>query len=92
MPDFILSQPDSPFWYWSVFFVFGPFFTFGYWGLLGMGLVHLLVFGVLLLIRRQAIRRQAWPRRLLGGLGLLMVTNALVFVIIYGGIWLFSLF
>lgn len=88
MPTADWLQPDNPLFYWYVYFIFGPMFTLGWWGLAGMALLHVLVFAALLWCRRKASRNQTWPRRLLGALGLLILTNALVGILVYGTLWL----
>lgn len=89
MFEHLISQPNNPFFYWYVYFIFAPMFTFGYWGLAGMALFHLIVFAILLKARSKATKTQTWPRRLLGAMGLLVLTNILVGAMVYGSLWLF---
>lgn len=90
MPVFDWLQPDNPLFYWYAYFIFGPLFFLGWWGLAAMVLLHLVVFSLLLWCRRKAARRQTWPRRLLGAVGLLVITNLLVGVLFYGTAWLLT--
>lgn len=61
MPTADWLQPDNPLFYWYVYFIFGPMFTLGWWGLAGMALLHVLVFAALLWYRRKASRNQPGP-------------------------------
>lgn len=88
MPNLEWLKPDNPLFYWYVYFIFGPGFMLGWWGIAGMALVHVVIFTVLLWLRRKAARVQTWPRRLLGALGLLLLTNILSGVLVYGTVWL----
>ncbi|MGT2895210.1 hypothetical protein ACVRZR_02365 [Streptococcus entericus] len=92
MLESILSQPNSPLWYWYVMFIFGPAFVLGWWGLLGMLLLHLIIFASLYTSyrKRQAGKTQPLWRRLLSLLGLIILTNILSGVLVYGGLWLYG--
>lgn len=92
MLESILSQPYNPLWYWYVMFIFGPAFVLGWWGLLGMLLVHLIIFAGLYTIyrKRQIGKIKPLWRRVLNLLGLVILTNILSGLLVYGGLWLYG--
>lgn len=83
-------QPENPFFYWYVFFIFGPAFTLGWWGLAGMAILHVLVFVILLRLRRMTTKTKSWHHHLVGIFSLLILTNVLVGVLVYGTIWMMA--
>lgn len=92
IPSFDWLQDGTPFFYWYIYFIFGPAFTFGWWGLAGMVLIHIIIWSFLLWVRRKAAKKQSFLRRFLGALGLLVLTNLLSGLLVYGTIWILAQF
>lgn len=68
-------QPTNPFLYWFVTYIFGPAFVMGDWGLVAMGLAHLLPFGLILKRKWQRLKAVSLLRRIGSLMGIFLLIH-----------------